>query len=135
MKKMFFVNQKTGERDIIPISSISCLAAMPFNLVPKDCEDKDKLYGLNICIAIPHENQEEYIAFREKLAFDELFEVWAESGWMRVSIWVHDGNAYEEGWGGSCLFGYLTPSAFDKPQDPIDSEKIGFGKYPMVLGS
>lgn len=106
---MSFYNQKTFIRESVKLTNFSCLAVRPYNPdnPDNDSEDADKLCGLNVCIAIAERD------ITEKLDFSNIFKIWVEDGEIRVPVWVHGGNNYDEKLGTACLFGYICPAMFE----------------------
>lgn len=142
--KISFVSCKTNEEVTFDASSFFCIAVIPKTISQ---DRKPELTGINVGIAIPHKDIEEYKEFRRHLDFNNGFikanvsksyavmQGDAPSIQMKVPVYIHDGNAYDEAYGSSCLFGYISPLSFDERPLPINPEKFELGSLHMVLGN
>ena len=105
-----------GDTNYHPISSFFLNAIMPDHCVP-DSKNKNKLCGLNVGVALPHDDSDACVSFYDDFSiagewdFYDVF-VCDDSG-MKMPVIIHGGNGFEEKMGTSCLFGYVCPEMFD----------------------
>ena len=143
MNKLSFISCKTNEEVAFDISSFFDLAIIPVQSGHK----KPEMTGINVGIAIPHKDDEEYKEFRSHLDFNSGFiKVYVTKSFSerqgdapsvdtRIPVYVHDGNAYDEAYESSCLFGYISPLSLDDPPTPKHPEKFKLGSLHMVFGN
>ena len=124
-------NNETDEWDIVPVSAV-------FNLAVSDCRTNpayrdNGFWGINIGVAVPLDVTHEDERFNEKyLSWGEfngptvhhvMFYLLGENG-EKVPVRGKDGNAYNENFGGSCLFGWIAPDIIAEDEHPMPKEKI-----------
>ena len=107
----------SGETKTHPVSSFFLNAVQPPNVVP-DHENKNKLCGLNVGIALPHKDADAYFAFCKEFhgdTWEGFYNVLVcdDDDGMKMPVIIHGGNGYEKKMGTSCFFGYICPEMFD----------------------
>lgn len=84
---------------------------------------EEKLSGLNVGIALPHDSEESYDNFVKDFYCDKVcgfYKVFVKDEETSIPVIVHGGNGYDKYYGGSsCLFGYICPEFFDARPLPI----------------
>ena len=118
-------NQETRKWDIIPVSSVFNLAVMD-HTVSKSYYEYG-FWGINIGVAVPLENEEEYNSFAKKYfrwqdefctVSQVMFYLLGEDG-EKVPVRGKDGFAYNERFGGCCLFGWIAPDLVAEDEHPM----------------
>lgn len=113
-----YEDQSTGAVVAMPVASAFCLAVRPEPLEGEALMSglPPHNYGLKLGVAIPHRNNEGYRDFEKSFfgsswkGFYKAF-LLAERG-IKIPILIHGGNAWDQNYGTSCLFGYFTPAYF-----------------------
>jgi len=133
-----YINYKTGEWESQTITAAFALAIVHLTM-----KNYEHFSGINMGIAIPHENQEEANIFYSNFFPEDYF----EKGYKNEEVYVIlvgtflgreckipllfcDGNGLEVEMGTSCLFCYANPDILGPDALP---EKQTFGSY--ILGS
>jgi len=105
-RQIKMLNNITKKWEIIPVTSVFYLATIPKNLACGSLQ----FHGINIGIAIPHDNQEEFEKFVENyhLFSNPIIYLLGDND-EKIPVKYCDGNAYIKKCGTSCLFAYVIP--------------------------
>ena len=100
------------------VNKVSCLA-----IVPRSSYRSSYATGINLCIALPHQNQDESTTLTKKMWQDlwdrkqDYFVVYLcnDRDRIRFPVRCSEGNGYDKGIGTSCIFAYFGDEDFDLP--------------------
>ena len=131
--KILYFDNKNNDWKLHSVSSVFSLAIVnicPHGCFPLPCKHGEKYKdhrGINIGIAIPHENKKDGDDFEQRIfnSWDDLklpqtiYLIGSDSIMdIRIPVRISAGNSYSPEMGTSCLFGYITPEIVGPDSPP-----------------
>ena len=106
-REIKMLNNITNKWEIIPVNSVFYLATIPKDLA---YGNNKQFHGINIGIAIPHDNQKEFEKFiKDYNIFSNPIIYLLGDNNEKIPVIYCDGYAYDEKCGTSCAFVYVIP--------------------------